>query len=159
QSSSNLARFSIQKAALQTAQVNEGEVLSEFDVPENILGQKEKNVVIKPTQKSVEKGSLLPHSVEPDNLVFVSLSNNHFNKNTVTLGKRFDATTEELIDDASWVTSDFISVDRNTTYAKTSGQIIIALYNRQKVLIKVLSLTTSTFTTYKNVDYIRFSVL
>src|SRR5690606_16701957 len=123
---------------------------------------KESRVLVKPTPKSVEKGTIVEGAVEPQNLSFIEKSNNLFNKNKIILNRAIDLGTGDIIyHDTDVVTDYFISVKPNTVYSKSKHAVKVAMYNRQGVFIKALNISaeTQSFVTAKNAEYIKISLL
>ncbi len=103
-------------------------------------------------------------SVTPDKVSFLTTGKNLFNKDTVTAGKFVqgnpnDPQKGQLVDNASYCASDYISVTGGQTYYLTNiSTAHYAFYDAAKNFITGDQGTGNTITAPANADYLRVSI-
>lgn len=94
-------------------------------------------------------------SITPDKVAFILNGKNIFNKVKITSDFSVSVSNGTLVAGSTFVTSDYIVIQPNTSYIKSGGHSY-ALYDINKAYISGNS--SATFTTPSNAVYVRISV-
>ena len=154
------ARFVTGLGTLQTAQVNEGSTLLDYDAHEyHITSTNKTPINIVPSPKSVTQDALTKNIVLPYHAAFFENGKNLYNRFNAIAGKSIDL-NGVLTDEADRSLSDFISVTPGQTYSKTDTITVRwACYDRQKNFIRrnIANIGETTFVIPTGCHYIRMS--
>ena len=97
------------------------------------------------------------HSVTPVKTTFFNVGKNLFNYKDITEGHAVDNLTGELVPNASFNAFQFIPIEPNTVYTK-SAAYSSAFYQSKSLSSYISGVTTNSFTTPANANYVSISV-
>ncbi|WP_105995780.1 BppU family phage baseplate upper protein [Staphylococcus agnetis] len=136
-------------------QIEKGDVSTEFE-PFKLIAPK---LNVTPSNDSITTQAIQDSAVNIDKLEFIKKSPNLFNKSTINKGVYVNPGNGNLMSNASWNASDFITVEGNQNYIKSNNTNLYAFYDSNKQFISSTTSNNNIFTTPNLSRYVKVSVL
>lgn len=146
------------QADLSVFQLNEGDTLKDFEefyeflIPDYLMN----NSIGEEKLKEINGNKIKDKTITSEELAIILKSPNLIDKSTAIKGKGIDASNGQIVDNQSTYVTDWIKVTGNEIYARSSGFMRVAFYDKDKNYIN--NTTNESFTSPVNARYVRVAI-